>query len=130
MPATPPSTPPPPAEAPPSPTSPQLHQQASHYQEHNQCIMGSPEQRRIPATFSNSTSTHHPSVFNGQAFHHLPAHLAAQLAALPPMPGPLWHPTLRPFTQMLNPAQLAATNLTTVSQLQPFSVSLREVLNV
>ena len=129
MPATPSSTPPPPPSPP--PTSPQLHQQASHYQEHNQRVMGSPEQHRVPATSSYSTSTHQPSIFNGQVFCYLPAHLAAQLAALPPIPQNSRHSTLAPFVQNLNPAQLAAANATTISQfnsIHPNSVSLPELL--
>ena len=126
-----PATPPPPTEAPPPPMSPHLYQQASRYQERNQRIMGSPEQHRIPATSSNSTSTHQPSVYNGQVFHHLPAHLAAQLAALPPIPQPLRRSTLAPSPQILNPAQLAAANATTIpplNSIHPNSVCLSELI--
>jgi hypothetical protein len=96
MPPNPPSTPPPisaepeSAAIPPSTppfalpstplTSPQLSQQAAHLEERNQRIIGSPEQRRIP------TAPPQPVVFNGQTYHHLPSNLAAQLAALPPIP--------------------------------------------
>jgi hypothetical protein len=97
MPPNPPSTPPPtsvepesaaiPPSTPPSAllstplTSPQLSQQAARLEERNQRIIGSPEQRRIP------TAPPGPVTFNGQTFHHLPSNLAAQLAALPPIPN-------------------------------------------
>ena len=129
MPATPSSTPP--SSPSPPPTSPQLHQQASHYQEHNQHVMGSLEQCRVPATSSYSTSTHQPSIFNGQVFCYLSAHLAAQLAALPPIPQPLRHSTLAPSPQILNPAQLAAANATTIpplNSIHPNSVCLSELI--
>jgi hypothetical protein len=85
------ATPPPPSETP--PTSPQLAQQAACHEEHNLCIMGSPEQRRTPTVPVASTST--LATYGGQTYHHLPANLAAQLAALPPMPA-------RPLSVSLN----------------------------
>jgi hypothetical protein len=108
MPATPPPSPPhsPPATATPL-TSPQRHQQASRHQERNQRLIGSPEQRRTPAISNN------PIMFNGQIYNHLPANLAAQLAALPPIAGPsrprrstVIAPQPPPH-QVLNAAQLA-----------------------
>jgi hypothetical protein len=100
MPATPPSTPPstpPPASFPAGailatpPTSPQLAQQAARHEERNLRIMGSPEQRRTPAGPSTSAAA------TGPVYHHLPADLAAQLAALPPMPA-------RPSRQSTRPS--------------------------
>jgi|SRR5712672_692736 len=94
-------------------TSSQCHQQASCHQKHNQHVIGSPEQYRTPAIPSNisaSTSVSHSITFNGQVYNHLPANLAAQLAALPPIAGPSRprHSTIVTSHQILNPAQLAA----------------------
>jgi hypothetical protein len=96
MPPNPPSTPPPvsakpesasiPPSTPPSAlpstplTSPQLSQQAARLEERNQCIIGSPEQRRVPSIPSR------PITFEGCTFHHLPADLAAQVVAAPVIP--------------------------------------------
>jgi hypothetical protein len=116
MPATPPSTPPstPPALSsaraatppPPSveatpPTSPQLAQQAARHEEHNLRIMGSPEQRRTPA-IPSAPGPSALATFGGQTYHHLPAHLAAQLAALPLMPAR----SLRQSTSLTGPPQI------------------------
>ena len=88
MPSTPPSNPPSLPSTPPplsTPlTSPQRSQQAARHQERNQRTMGSPEQRRTP------TAPPFPMapIPQGQRYTHLPPALAAQLAALPPMPQP------------------------------------------
>jgi hypothetical protein len=128
MPATPPSTPPstpPPAlfsagailTTPPPPsatplTSPQLAQQAARDEERNLRIMGSPEQRRTPTVPSIPTST--LATYGGRTYHHLPANLAAQLAALPPMPArPL--STLAPSTSASTSAPAPAPALASTS---------------
>jgi hypothetical protein len=67
------------------PTSPQLSQHAARELERSSRALGSPQNRRFPATASSSAV---PSTFNGQPFQHLPANLAAQLAALPPLSVP------------------------------------------
>jgi hypothetical protein len=75
-------------------TSPQRHQHAGRHQERLERVVGSPEQRRVPAppplTFSISAPMPGPSVpvAGPSVYRHLPAHLAAQLAALPPLPQP------------------------------------------
>ena len=99
MASTPPPSPPPPV----TPlTSPQRHQQAGRHQERLERAVGSPEQRRVPAPpllASISAPVAGPSappvagpsvppVASSSVYHHLPAHLAAQLAALPPLPAP------------------------------------------
>jgi hypothetical protein len=61
------------------PTSPQHSQHATRQHEHNSRIMSSPENCRTPAA---------PTTLNGQEYHNLPAHLAAQVAALPSFPAP------------------------------------------
>ena len=89
-------TDPPPSSAPPEraavaqtpPTSPQLSQHAARELERSSRALGSPQNRRFPAT---ATAAAVPSTFNGQPFQHLPAHLAAQLAALPPLSVPPQH---------------------------------------
>jgi hypothetical protein len=100
-----PATPPRPLSSPPAigspPTSPQRHQQAVRQQERFQRSMGSPEQRRIPATprvlFPNPPLPLPPSpprpvsapvTFNGRTFNHLPADLVARLSNMPPPPAP------------------------------------------
>ncbi|KAI9437115.1 hypothetical protein F5148DRAFT_1294337 [Russula earlei] len=67
------------------PTSPQQSQAAACQAEHASCTLGSPEQRRTPASTSTARQPVH---FQGQVYNHLPANLAAQLAALRPMPAP------------------------------------------
>jgi hypothetical protein len=115
------ATPPPPAPLPlPSatpPTSPQLAQQAARHEEHNLHIMGSPEQRRTPTMPSASTAS---VTFGGRTYHHLPANLAAQLAALPSIPTrPSRQSTsLAEPPQILTSAQLAATHAS-LSSLYP-----------
>jgi hypothetical protein len=89
-------TDPPPSSAPPEraavaqtpPTSPQLSQHAARELERSSRALGSPQNRRFPAT---ATAAAVPSTFNGQPFQHLPAHLAAQLAAHPPLSVPSQH---------------------------------------
>ena len=148
-PSTPPSTPPPalssatratilatpalPAPSPlPSatpPTSPQLAQQVAHHEERNLRIMGSPEQHRTPTVPSASTAS---VTFGGRTYHHLPANLAAQLAALPSIPAqPSRQSTsLAGPPQILTSAQLATAHASLPSLYpqpnirQPTSVSL------
>jgi hypothetical protein len=100
------------------PTSPQRHQQAARDQERAQHVMGSPEQRRTPATSSNTavptsdTSTSAvsaPVTFNGQTYHHLPPPLVAQLTALSGVSGAARQSgSLAPPPQVLTSAELAA----------------------
>jgi hypothetical protein len=116
-----PSTPPPPS--PPLPaaaasplTSPQRHQQATCHHEHTGYTMNSPEQHRIPAPPllpSISAPVAGPSTYNGQTFHHLPPHLAAGLAALPPIPvrPSRCSTSLAPAPQILSSAQLAVAHV-------------------
>ena len=70
------------------PTSPQLSQHAARELERSSHALGSPQNRRFPAT---ATAAAVPSTFNGQPFQQLPANLAAQLAALPPLSVPPQH---------------------------------------
>jgi len=105
MASTPPPSPPPPT----TPlTSPQRQQHAGRHQERLERVVGSPEQRRVPAppplTFSISAPVAGPSVpmagpsvpvagpsvpvAGPSVYRHLPAQLAAQLAALTPLPPP------------------------------------------
>jgi hypothetical protein len=113
MPATPPSTPPPslPSVEVTPPTSPQLAQQAAHHEEHNLHTIGSPEQCRTPA-IPSAPGPSALATLDGQIYHHLPANLAAQLAALPPMPTRhLRQPTsLAGPPQILTSAELAAAH--------------------
>jgi hypothetical protein len=76
--------PPPPDTAMPvtPPTSPQRSQHAARQHERDSRIMGSPENRRTPA------ASNRPPTLNGREYHNLPAHIAAQLAALPSFPVP------------------------------------------
>ncbi|KAI9512687.1 hypothetical protein F5148DRAFT_1145881 [Russula earlei] len=67
------------------PTSPQQSQAAARQAERASRTLGSPEQRRTPASTSTARQPVH---FQGQVYNHLPANLAAQLAALQPMPAP------------------------------------------
>ncbi len=103
MASTPPPSPPPPA----TPlTSPQRHQHAGRHQERLERVVGSPEQRRVPAPpplrFSISAPVAGPSALPvagpsalpvagpsvPPAYPHLPANLRAQLAALTDFPAP------------------------------------------
>jgi hypothetical protein len=114
---TPPSTPPPPPTPPvpltavTPPTSPQLAQEAACHQEHNLYTIGSPEQRRTPARPSALPPPALPT-FHGQTYHHLPADLAAQLAALPPLPSRhLQWPTTHPQTNTMQPNPVSLNHL-------------------
>ena len=64
------------------PTSPQLSQHAARELERSSRALGSPQNRRFPASASAAAK---PSTYNGQQLQHLPAHLAAQLAPLSPL---------------------------------------------
>jgi hypothetical protein len=73
------------------PTSPQRHQEAARHAERSARLMASPEQRRTPTgpSAASTSAPPPPSVAQappGQLYTHLPANLAAQLAALPPLP--------------------------------------------
>jgi hypothetical protein len=91
------------------PTSPQQYQAAGRHAERASRTLGSPEQRRTPA---NTSTARRPITFQGQTYHHLPADLAAQLAALPPMPAPpLQHHGQTPATSLLAPPPVSLFNL-------------------
>jgi hypothetical protein len=82
------------------PTSPQRHQAAGRQAERDSRVMGSPDQRKIPAAPSTSVvplsmppstsvvppsippSASTPTTVDGQTYHHLPPALAAMAAAL------------------------------------------------
>jgi hypothetical protein len=82
------------------PTSPQHHQAAARQAERDSRVMGSPDQRKIPAAPSTSVippsvppstpvipppvppSASTPTTVDGQTYHHLPPALAAMAAAL------------------------------------------------
>jgi hypothetical protein len=104
MPATPPPPPSPPlpftrAIVPVTPpTSPQRSQHAARHQERSQRVMGSPEQRRTPATPAPAPAPLPLPTYNRQTYHHLPPDLAAQLAALPPLPIRSRHSVAQPFS--------------------------------
>jgi hypothetical protein len=75
------------------PTSPQRHQAAARQAERDSRVMGSPEQRRIPAAPSTSaapppgpSSARTPTTVDGQTYHHLPQSLAALAAAVSAIP--------------------------------------------
>src|SRR6201999_1764289 len=78
-----PPTPPPTSSS----SSFQHHHAAARQLECNNRIMASPELRRAPtpSTSHSQQSSRVPSTYNGQTYHHLPPHLSAQLAALPPL---------------------------------------------
>ena len=67
-------------------TSPQRSQQAGHQLERNNRTLGGPENHRTPSV--PSLPSIRPTTFNGHQYTHLPAHLADQLASLPPLPAP------------------------------------------
>ena len=74
----------------PPPSSP--HHLAARQLEHSRCSMCSPEHHRTPAPSSVSSNfSVQPPASNAQEYHHLPAQLAAQLAALPPLSAPHRH---------------------------------------
>jgi hypothetical protein len=82
------ASPPPGAAVPVTPPkSPQRSQQAARQLERNSRTLGSPENCRTPA--APPVPSLRPPTLNGQEYHHLPANLAAQLAALPPLPVPI-----------------------------------------
>ena len=71
------------------PTSPQRHQAAGRQAERDSRVMGSPDQRKIPAAPSTSVvpppvppSAQTPTTIDGHTYHHLPPALAAMAAAL------------------------------------------------
>jgi hypothetical protein len=82
------------------PTSPQRHQAAARQAERDSRVMGSPDQRRIPAAPSTSVvpppmppstsvvpppvspSAQTPTTVDGHTYHHLPPALAAMAAAV------------------------------------------------
>jgi hypothetical protein len=74
------------------PTSPQRHQAAARQSERDNCLMGSPEQRREPAASTSSAvqpPSRVPTTFGGRVYHNLPQNLAAMAAAIsaqPPLP--------------------------------------------
>ncbi|KAI9451281.1 hypothetical protein F5148DRAFT_1370620 [Russula earlei] len=78
------------------PTSPQQSHTAAPPLQDTCGVLGSPEGHRTPAR--------QPVEFQGQIYHHLPDQLAAQLAALPPMPAPTQHHAWTPLTSVLSPA--------------------------
>jgi hypothetical protein len=119
------STPPPSPPPPETPlTSPQRHQHAGRHQERLERVVGSPEQRRVPApaplTFSISAPVAGPSalpvagpaappVAGPSNLTHLPAHLAAGLAALAPYPAPSGcSSSVAPPPQIMSFSQLSA----------------------
>jgi hypothetical protein len=76
------------------PTSPQRHQEAARHAERSARLMASPEQRRTPAGPSAASTSAPPpppppvaQTSTGGPYPHLPPHLAAQYAALPPFPS-------------------------------------------
>jgi hypothetical protein len=74
------------------PTSPQRHQEAARNAERSARLMASPEQCRTPAGPSAASISANPPPSVAQAstrgpYPNLPPHLAAQLAALPPLPS-------------------------------------------
>jgi len=95
------------------PTTPQRHRNAERQRERESRQMLTPEHRRTPIAHpaaipfalaparltssaapapsvpSASASASAPVTFNNQTYHHLTPSLAAQLAALPPMPTPV-----------------------------------------
>jgi hypothetical protein len=90
------------------PTSPQHHQAATRQSERVSRIMGSPEQRRIPAAPPIPAMPPPPPslrsvTFDGQRYNHLPSHLAAMAAAIPAFPIQQRRGRL-PTTSVLAPA--------------------------
>ena len=76
------------------PTSPQRHQEAARHAECSARLMASPEQRRTPAGPSAASTSALPpppppvaQTSTEGPYPHLPPHLAAQYAALPPFPS-------------------------------------------
>jgi hypothetical protein len=87
------------------PTSPQRHQAAGRQAERDSRVMGSPDQRKIPAAPSTSvvppsvppstpvvsppvsSSASTPTTVGGQTYHHLPPALAAMAAAINTTPA-------------------------------------------
>jgi hypothetical protein len=67
------------------PTSPQRHQQAARNEEHNQCYIGSPEQRRTPAIPSHPLAPP-PVIVDGRKLRDLPLDIHMRMIDIPPHP--------------------------------------------
>ena len=65
----------------------------------------------IPSTSSTLPPPRQPSVFNGQIYHNLPANLAADLQALPPLPVRPQRRGCRPVASVLAPTAVSFSYL-------------------